>query len=88
MLLRVWQSFLKIFVCRCRLPGEAQQISRILECFAARFFECNPNFLVDADACFLLAYSTVLLNVGLHNPSVRVYANVSILSFDEPFFLT
>jgi brefeldin A-resistance guanine nucleotide exchange factor 1 len=56
------------------LPGEAQQISRILECFAGQYFECNPNFLVNPDACFLLAFSTVLLNVDLHNTSVRVRA--------------
>lgn len=61
------RSFLETF----RLPGEAQQISRILECFAGQYFECNPNFLVNPDACFLLAFSTVLLNVDLHNTSVR-----------------
>lgn len=61
-------------------------ISRILECFAAHYYECNPQFLVDPDACFLLAFSTVLLNVDLHNPSVRVLPPSCALPLESSSF--
>jgi cytohesin len=34
---------LRNFLFHFRLPGEAQKIDRIMECFAARFCEQNPG---------------------------------------------
>ncbi len=37
--LRVCRAFLGSF----QLPGEAQKIDRMMECFAKRYCECNPG---------------------------------------------
>ncbi len=38
-------SALRRFLERFRLPGEAQKIDRLMEKFAARFFECSAGYL-------------------------------------------
>jgi brefeldin A-resistance guanine nucleotide exchange factor 1 len=71
-----------------RLPGEAQQISRITETFASIYFASEPGELYlnlfqlraelllveikSEDAVYVLAYSVILLNTDLHNPQIRV----------------
>ena len=59
---------LRTFLEGFRLPGEAQQIDRIMEKFAARFCECNPSTFASADQAYLLAFSIIMLNTDLHNP--------------------
>ncbi|CAJ0745271.1 24891_t:CDS:10 [Entrophospora sp. SA101] len=54
-----------------RLPGEAQQIERIMETFAITYFATKPAEIATQDATFVLAYSVILLNTDLHNPQVR-----------------
>ncbi|RCI06880.1 hypothetical protein CU098_010544 [Rhizopus stolonifer] len=47
--------------------AEAQQIDRILESFANRYWECNPNCLFgSADVVYAVVYSLLLLNTDLH----------------------
>jgi golgi-specific brefeldin A-resistance guanine nucleotide exchange factor 1 len=55
-----------------RLPGEAQQIERIMEAFAKRFSECGQEEIKSSDAAFILAFSVVMLNTDQHNPQVKV----------------
>jgi golgi-specific brefeldin A-resistance guanine nucleotide exchange factor 1 len=55
-----------------RLPGEAQQIDRVMENFAKRFFESGPEEVHSADAAYVLAFSVVMLNTDQHNPQVKV----------------
>ena len=55
-----------------RLPGEAQQIDRIMENFAKRFFESGPEEVRSSDAAYVLAFSVVMLNTDQHNPQVKV----------------
>lgn len=63
---------LRIFLGHFRLPGEAQAIDRLMEAFAARVFAFlgvgNP--FVSADAAFILAFSTIMLNTDLHNKNM------------------
>ncbi|KAG5650374.1 hypothetical protein H0H81_012461 [Sphagnurus paluster] len=54
-----------------RLPGEAQQISRITETFASIYFASGPDEIKSEDAVYVLAYSVIMLNTDLHNPQVR-----------------
>lgn len=61
------RSFLQYF----RLPGEAQKIDRIMEKFAARYFETNPDIFANADAAYTLAFSVIMLNTDLHSPSIK-----------------
>lgn len=47
--------------------AEAQQIDRILESFAHRYWDCNPNCLFgSADIVYAVVYSLLLLNTDLH----------------------
>jgi len=54
-----------------RLPGEGQKIDRIMQKFAERYCLQNPNIFAEADDAYVLAYSTIMLNVSLHNPKVK-----------------
>ncbi|KAL4402001.1 GDP/GTP exchange factor for ARF [Malassezia pachydermatis] len=53
-----------------RLPGEAQQIARITETFAHKYFMTKPAGIRSEDAVYVLAYSIIMLNTDLHNPQV------------------
>jgi brefeldin A-resistance guanine nucleotide exchange factor 1 len=55
-----------------RLPGEAQQISRVTECFAEIYFSAKPEGIKTQDAVYILSYSVLMLNTDLHNPQNRV----------------
>lgn len=59
------------FLAGFRLPGEAQKIDRMMEKFAERFCLNNPNVFPSADTAFILAFSVIMLQTDLHNPSIR-----------------
>ncbi|KAI8339148.1 hypothetical protein BC941DRAFT_501440 [Chlamydoabsidia padenii] len=47
--------------------AESQQMDRIIEAFAKKFWECNPIDLYhSADVVYAMAYSLLLLNTDLH----------------------
>lgn len=53
-----------------RLPGEAQQIDRVVEAFAAVYYRsvgCKAAF-GSQDATHVLAFSIIMLNTDLYNP--------------------
>nr|VWO98733.1 MSP1 protein-like protein [Ganoderma boninense] len=54
-----------------RLPGEAQQISRITENFAEIYFAAEPDEVKSQDAVYVLAFSIIMLNTDQHNPQIR-----------------
>ena len=62
---------IRAYLWSFRLPGEAQKIDRIMESFAARFCDCNREHFSNSDTCYILAFSTIMLNTSLHNPSVK-----------------
>lgn len=63
------RSFLEGF----RLPGEAQKIDRLMEKFASRYCETNPNsnIFASADTAYVLSYSIIMLTTDLHSPQVK-----------------
>jgi brefeldin A-inhibited guanine nucleotide-exchange protein len=63
---------LRSFLEGYRLPGEAQKIDRLMEKFAARYWECNPSdgIFASADTAYVLAYSIIMLTTDLHSPQV------------------
>lgn len=63
------RNFLDCF----RLPGEAQKIDRLMEKFASRYCECNPNqnLFASADTVYVLAFSVIMLTTDLHSPQVK-----------------
>lgn len=49
------------------LKGESQQLDRIIEAFAKRYYDCNPTTLLHCiDVVYAVAYSLLLLNTDLH----------------------
>ncbi|EED81455.1 predicted protein [Postia placenta Mad-698-R] len=63
---------LRTFLQGFRLPGEAQKIDRFMLKFAERYIAGNPQTpFANADAAYILAYSTILLNTDAHNPQVK-----------------
>jgi hypothetical protein len=68
---RAFDAALREFLQHFRLPGEAQKIDRIMECFAAHYLEQNPACRLSPDTCFVLAFSTIMLNTDLHNPAIK-----------------
>ncbi|VDN17886.1 unnamed protein product [Gongylonema pulchrum] len=70
---REFVAALRQFLDGFRLPGEAQKIDRLMEKFASRYCECNPNLglFASADTAYVLAYSIIMLTTDLHSPQVR-----------------
>jgi len=74
---------LRMFLASFRLPGEAQQIDRILQAFAdscgnlceeskngaLKLFSEDPKRA--ADVAFLLSFSIIMLNTDQHNDNIR-----------------
>ncbi|KAG1451511.1 hypothetical protein G6F56_008065 [Rhizopus delemar] len=49
------------------LKAESQQLDRVIEAFAKRFYECNPTTLLHSvDVIHAVSYSLLLLNTDLH----------------------
>jgi hypothetical protein len=66
---------MRIFLSAFRLPGEAQQIDRILEAFSERCFrqshEGNNGIIQNAEITYLLTFSIIMLNTDRHNPNIK-----------------
>lgn len=73
------------------LPGEAQQIDRIMEKFAFRWHETNPGFFKKKESAYIMAFALIMLNTDAHNDDVErkmtrdqfVMNNREILPEDE-----
>lgn len=72
---------IRLFLSGFRLPGEAQKIDRIMEKFAERFTSQNPSVFASADTAFILAFSVIMLNTDLHNPSIKEERRMTVESF-------
>lgn len=53
-----------------RLPGEAQQIDRILEKFASYYHRQNSSMFLSSDTAYVLSFSIIMLNTDLHNQAI------------------
>ena len=71
------RSLLRTF----RLPGEAQQIDRIVEKFAQNYFLQNPGVFTNSDTVFILSFSLIMLNTDLHNESVATGKKMTLEDF-------
>jgi brefeldin A-inhibited guanine nucleotide-exchange protein len=55
-----------------RMVGEAQAVDRIIEKFAARWVENNPeSIFTSADAAYMFAYAIIMLATDLHSPYIK-----------------
>ncbi|KAJ3152336.1 Brefeldin A-inhibited guanine nucleotide-exchange protein 2 [Geranomyces michiganensis] len=62
---------LRAFLQTFRLPGESQKIDRIMEKFADRYYENNPDVFAKADTAYTLAFSVIMLNTDQHSPTIK-----------------
>ncbi|GBG26811.1 Brefeldin A-inhibited guanine nucleotide-exchange protein 1 [Hondaea fermentalgiana] len=69
---QVIDEALRVFLAGFRIPGEAQKIDRIIEKFAARYFENNPKSFPSADTAYVLAFAIIMLHTDLHSPNIPV----------------
>ncbi|CCI44205.1 unnamed protein product [Albugo candida] len=74
---------LRMFLASFRLPGEAQQIDRILNTFAyAVYQQCRDRCLMASpDVAYLLSFSLIMLNTDLHNPNILPEKKMSCQCF-------
>ncbi|KAL3669772.1 hypothetical protein V7S43_005152 [Phytophthora oleae] len=74
---------LRMFLASFRLPGEAQQIDRILNTFSLQVYEqCRERFLMaSVDVAYLLSFSLIMLNTDLHNPNIRLDKKMKLIDF-------
>lgn len=72
---------IRLFLSGFRLPGEAQKIDRIMEKFAERYTRQNLDVFPSADTAFILAFSVIMLNTDLHNPSIKPEKRMTVESF-------
>ena len=72
---------IRLFLSGFRLPGEAQKIDRIMEKFAERYTSLNPTVFPSSDTAFILAFSVIMLNTDLHNPSIKPERRMTVDSF-------
>ncbi|TBU55815.1 hypothetical protein BD310DRAFT_824986 [Dichomitus squalens] len=64
--LRLDQAFRRL-CAKLYLKAETQQVDRILEEFARRYWECNPSSILgSASVVHAVSYSVLLLNTDLH----------------------
>jgi len=63
---------LRQFLWSFRLPGEAQQIDRIMSAFAGEYSAQNRDLVTrNTDTVYILSFSIIMLNTSLHNKNVK-----------------
>ena len=66
---------MRIFLSAFRLPGEAQQIDRILVAFSEYCYEKSSEgrtgIVENSEILYLLTFSIIMLNTDRHNPNIR-----------------
>ena len=77
---------IRALLTKFRLPGESQQIERVVEQFSAKYVEDQhydperdglniegdySTIQPDADSVFVLSYSVIILNTDFYNPQVK-----------------
>ncbi|KAK6059165.1 hypothetical protein COOONC_03206 [Cooperia oncophora] len=62
---------LRMFLETFRLPGEAAEISMVMQHFSDQWYKANHEPFNHVDAAFTLSYAIIMLNTDQHNPTVR-----------------
>jgi hypothetical protein len=76
---------MRLFLSAFRLPGEAQQIDRILNSFANYCYEnCiekSSSIIENNEITYLLMFSIIMLNTDLHNPNIKMEKKMTLSQF-------
>jgi hypothetical protein len=58
---------LRKFLLEAELPKETQQVDRVVQAFADRYYECNPGIFVTTDQAYIIAFSLMMLHTDAFN---------------------
>ena len=74
---------LRVLMHDVRLPGEGQQIERILDAFADSYYRQNPQgkTFKDADSVCILSYAIIMLNTDQHSQQLRTRDRMNLDAF-------
>jgi len=64
------EQALRFYLSKFTLPGESQQVDRVMQIFSAKFAKDNPESL-SAAVAYTLGYLLIVLQTDLHNPQVQ-----------------
>ena len=71
---RPFDAALRYYLSKFKLPGEAQQIDRIMQAFAEGWSAGGSGgpeyYALSAETAHVLAFSTIMLNTDLHSPQI------------------
>ena len=67
---------LRQFLWSFRLPGEAQQIDRVMSAFAEHYCNQNQGMFSNSDTVYILSFAIIMLNTALHNKNVKIKITV------------
>ncbi|CAI5445758.1 unnamed protein product [Caenorhabditis angaria] len=62
---------LRMFLETFRLPGEAAEISMVMQHFSDEWYRANGEPFNHVDAAFTLSYAIIMLNTDQHNPTAK-----------------
>lgn len=64
---------LRLYLDHFTLPGESQQVDRIAQVFAQKYFNDNYNsgLLNSSEAAYTLTYLLIILQTDIHSPQVK-----------------
>jgi Sec7-like guanine-nucleotide exchange factor len=76
---------MRLFLSAFRLPGEAQQIDRILVAFSEYCYEHSiehkQNILENPEIAYLLMFSIIMLNTDRHNLNIKPEKKMTLEQF-------
>ena len=62
---------IRLLLSRFKLPGESQQIERIVDMFAKIYYEDNQSVFTNYEVGFILSYSIIQLHTDAHSDKIR-----------------
>ena len=62
---------LRVYLNLFTLPGESQQVDRIAQAFAQKYYKDNYQSLNSSEAAYTLTYLLIMLQTDLHSPQVK-----------------
>lgn len=78
-------SSLRAYLSAFRLPGEAQQIDRILEAFSkhchSQCREQKEGIIENSEVLYVLMFATIMLNTDRHNPNIKPEKKMTVDQF-------
>ena len=77
----VFDEALRFFLSLFRLPGEAQQIDRVVQNFAERYHTVHPSIFSSPDTAYVLAFSVIMLNTDAHSSQIPAERKMTLAEF-------